>query len=267
MIKLLTIALVGLVIFCSSCSINTNLMLKTHKEYVYEELTDSVINSAKEYRLAPNDIIQFLLYDNDGYIVLEQGISSTLNGNGNNGAARGLVNANRNAIKYLIDKDSTAKIPELRRVKLAGLTLREAEDTLESLYSERYVKPFVQLQVTNKRVIIFPGGGGDAKVVTLSNNNTTLMEVLATAGGINDRGNASHIKLMRYVDNVRHVYHLDMSTIEGLKYTDMLVQANDYIYVEPVPEIGREIIRDIAPIVSIISSTIIVYTVLRTIRN
>ncbi len=267
MIKLLTISLVGLIILISSCTINTNLMLRTHKEYVYEELSDSVIYSAQEYRLAPNDIIQFLLYDNDGYIVLEQGISSTISGSNGNDNTRALVNANRNAIKYLIDKDSTAKLPELRRVKLAGLTLREAEDTLESLYSERYVKPFVQLQVVNKRVIVFPGGGGNARVITLSNNNTTLMEVLATAGGIDTRGNASHIKLMRNVDNIRHVYELDMSTIDGLKYTDMLVQANDYIYVEPVPEIGREIIRDIAPIVSIISSTIIVYTVFRTINN
>ena len=47
-----------------------------------------------------------------------------------------------------------------------------------------------------------------------------------------------------------------------LKYTDILVQANDYIYIEPVPEIGRELLKEVAPIVSLISSAAIVISVI-----
>ena len=57
------------------------------------------------------------------------------------------------------------------------------------------------------------------------------MEVIALAGGIAERGRADKVKLMRNVGGKRIVYVLNLSTIEGLKYADMIVQANDYIYI------------------------------------
>lgn len=255
----------AIALLCSSCTINTNLMLKTDKEYEYAELTDSVISAAKAYTLAPADLVQFRLYDNDAWMIINGGISTVTQGN-NNQQNRALFNPN-NQLSYLIENDSTCKLPILGRIKLAGLTVREAEDTLESLYSEYYKYPYVQITVRNKRVIVFPGNGSNAQVVQLVNNNTTLMEALAYANGIASRGRAANIKLMRNVNGQRVVYQIDLSTIEGLKYTDMLVQANDYIYVEPVPEIGREILQDIAPIISLLSSSLVVYSVARTFNN
>ena len=101
------------------------------------------------------------------------------------------------------------------------------------------------------------------QVIYLANNNTTLLEAIAMAGGITERGRASRIKLIRKdVNGKRIVYRIDLSTIEGLTYTDILVQANDYIYVEPVPELGREILKEVAPIISIITSGAIVISVI-----
>lgn len=146
---------------------------------------------------------------------------------------------------------------------MVGYTIREAEVYLQEAYSELYINPFVQITVTNKRVIVFPGNGGDAKVIYLANNNTTLLEVIAMAGGITERGRASRIKLIRKdVNGKRIVYRIDLSTIAGLEYTDILVQANDYIYVEPVPELGREILKEMAPVISIITSGAIVISVI-----
>ncbi len=87
------------------------------------------------------------------------------------------------------------------------------------------------------------------------------MEVLAEVGGIAGRGKANTVKLMRKVNGVRKVYILDMSVIEGLKYADMIVQANDYIYIEPVPELGREILKDVTPIVSLITSAAVIIAI------
>jgi polysaccharide export outer membrane protein len=89
------------------------------------------------------------------------------------------------------------------------------------------------------------------------------MEAIAMAGGITQRGRAAKIKLIRKIDGERKVYLIDLSTIDGLKYVDMIVQANDYIYVEPVPQIGNEILRDVAPIVSLITSAVLIYTVVQ----
>jgi polysaccharide export outer membrane protein len=40
----------------------------------------------------------------------------------------------------------------------------------------------------------------------------------------------------------------------------MVVQANDYIYIEPNPDITKEVIKEVAPILSILTSAIIIYT-------
>jgi polysaccharide export outer membrane protein len=87
------------------------------------------------------------------------------------------------------------------------------------------------------------------------------MEAIAQAGGITERGKSNTIKLMRRENGERKVYKLDLSTVEGLKYVDMVVQANDYIYIEPNADIAKETVKEVAPIVSILSSALIIFTV------
>jgi polysaccharide export outer membrane protein len=163
-----------------------------------------------------------------------------------------------------VRSNGTADLPILGSVQVAGFTVKQLEDTLSAQYANKngYINPFVQVKLTNQRVIVFPGSGADAKVVALQNNNTTLMEVIAMAGGIADRGRADRVKLMRVENGKRIVYELDMSTIDGLKYADLVVQANDYIYVEPAEQVGKEFVESAAPIVSLLSSALIVITVL-----
>jgi hypothetical protein len=55
---------------------------------------------------------------------------------------------------------------------------------------------------------------------------------------------------------------MDLSTIEGMQAASTTVQAYDVIYVEPVPELANEVLRDLSPIVSIISSLSILWALL-----
>lgn len=247
-----------LLLFLNSCGINSNLMLKTQKDYDFAKI-DSVNSTKEEYRIDVNDILQFRFFTNDGQRILDITASSEL------GAAQNQLFNPNNSLNYIVQKDSLVNFPAIGDENLVGMTIREAEMYLEERYSGLYVDPFVQISVTNRRVIVFPGNGGDAEVIYLANNNTTLLEAIALAGGITERGRASKIKLIRKEEGgKRVVYRIDLSTIEGLEYTDILVQANDYIYVEPVPEIGRELLKEVAPIVSLISSAAIVISVVST---
>lgn len=243
----------------SSCGINSNFMFKTTKDYEYDSIPSA--ETFTEYRIAPNDIVQFRLFANDGFKIIDitSGADDTPNRNN-------IFNANNN-LSYTVLPDSTVKLPILDHVKIAGLTVNQASDSLEKLYEEYYVDPFAQVTVSNKRAVIFPGNGGDAKVINLVNNNTTLLEALALAGGITERGRAKRIKIMRKINGERQVYLIDLSTIDGLKHADMTIQANDYIYVEPVPQIARELLKEIAPIVSIISSAAVIISIVRVIQQ
>jgi polysaccharide export outer membrane protein len=254
---LLLIGFAGL----EGCYINANLMLKTDKNYVFDSIPK---NTQTEYVISPNDIIQFKVFSNDGTRIVDISIGDNGDGGGGN-AATNVGFSGRTNLNFRVELDSFVRLPVLDTVKIAGNTIPQAEQLLEKLYSEYYVEPYVQLQVTNKRVIVFPGNGANAAVIYLINNNTTLMEALALAGGVTQRGRAARIKIIRKGDDgKRKMFMIDLSTaVDGLQYTDLLVQANDYIYVDPTPQYSKEIIAEISPIVSLLSSAILIYTVVQ----
>ena len=250
---LIILSLVVLVL--SSCGVNSSLMFRTKKS---EIIRDSIpIAPTEAYRIAPDDKFIFRLYTNDGKRIIDGLTGITEGGSSGSGGSGGSMGMN-----YWVKPSGYAELPIIGEVQLAGKSVKEAQDHLSLLYSAFYAKPFIQLEVTNQRVIVFPGNPGTAKVISLVNNNTTLMEALALAGGITNRGQSKKIKIMRQFPDGRKVYEVDLSTLEGLKYADMIVQSNDYIYIEPMRQISRELLQEIGPIVSIISTSVIIITVI-----
>lgn len=243
------------ILFCvliSSCTINKNVMFKTDTDYEFDTLDDTTTTN---FLISPNDEILFRLFSNEGARLIEMTA----------GITEGVQNrAILPSFTYTVQPDGMLELPEVGFVMLAGMTIQEAQLHLEELYAEFYKRPFAQLQIVNNRAIVFSGEGGNARVVPLQNQNMTLIEVLAMAGGVAQRGNASKVKLIRrYDDKPYDVFMMDLSTIEGIQHANMIVQANDVIYVEPVPEIAREILQDISPIVTIISNLALIYAIFR----
>lgn len=247
--RLAFMALFAVIIALTSCGVfNQNIMLKTPKDYQFDKLpADSSLS--KEYQISPNDIIELQLFANDGFKMIDI-ISS---GSANNAGTNMML---RTGIEYTLDQSGNVKLPIIGNVLLSGMTLRQAENHLEERYSEYYVKPFVILKAINRRVIIFPGEPGAAKVIGLSNNNTTVMEVLALAGGIGNNGKAQNIKLIRQSGDPANpsIYKLDLSKIDGIAQGNMVVQANDIIYVEPRKRLATQALREVSPILSLITS-------------
>ena len=103
-------------------------------------------------------------------------------------------------------------------------------------------------------------GGGDAKVIPLENNNTTLLEVLASAGGVNRRGNARKVKLFRWdvATGKRQVYEFDLSDISGLRFADIVMQGEVVVYVHPNPDLAREALQDLTPVITLLTSVLLV---------
>ena len=259
-IKLLFLG-IGLCSLFSSCGINSNFMLKTPRDFVFDSIP---LVPKTDYEIAPNDVVSFRLYANDGFKVIDLAAGTSAEGNG---PANRNVSVGGGFINYLVRTDSIARLPILGEFKIAGLTKLEAEMNLEKAYSKYYVTPYVQIQIGNQRVFIFRGNGADAQVIKLDRNNTTLLEAIAKAGGIPARGRAKRVKLIRVVNGVQEIYRIDLSTIgSGMQYINMIMQANDIVYVEPVPEISRGILQEVAPIVSLVSSAFLIYLTLSNIQ-
>ncbi len=260
-----TLLCVAAALFLGSCTINKDLLFKTPKDFEYAVEPDSLGPSAK---LAANNFITMNFFTGNGYMLVEMGIAGGMLGGQNmmmqGGGQQQMMMMRGGGMQYLIDRDGTVKLPVIGRVKLEGMTIREAESYVEELYTQYYNEPYVILNVQNNRAIVSPGAGGRAQVITLQNNNTTLMEALAMVGGIDERGNASKVKLIRQNEKTkeREIYKLDLSKVEGMHRADIIIQPNDIIYVEPLPLIAREIVREINPVITLISTSILLLAIL-----
>ncbi len=244
----LLILLIVLASGLSSCKLlNPERMLRTPTDYEYATFDEK--GPTKEYRLAPSDELYFRLFTNEGEKLVDPLDPYT--------------EQQMKQINYTVEHDGTVKLPVIGRTFVQGMTIRELEKYLEDKYMKYYNRPFVTIKVVNNRVIVFPGGrGGTAKVITLEHANTTLFEALALAGGIDD-GKARKVKLIRGDLNEPEVFLIDLSTIQGVKDANLVLQANDIIYVEPRAKVPQRILEHITPYLSILTSALIVYSLFR----
>ena len=244
------ICLISIALLATSCKV----FLPSRMLHVTSKDQISAFNQEEhiqQYRIAPNDILKINVYYQNGEDFLDMFSMAdirtmTTSSNPNTG------------IEFLVEYDGNIKLPYLGYVKIDSMTLREAVLYLEEAYSKYLNNPMVRLQVTNKRVTIFPGGtGGTAKVINLMNNNTTLIEALALAGGIQD-GKAYKIKLIRGDLKNPTIYQIDLSTVDGLKQADLVLQANDIIYVEPA-KVLTQFMKEFNPYLSLANTILLIF--------
>ena len=253
--KFLLLTSVLLLLSLNSCIINRERMFQIPKDgtFTYDSIP---LRPYEDYKISIDDKLSFSINTNGGKNLLESISSTNVEGSaiGSGSTVGGL--------EFTVEKDSTIMIPVLGRQKVGGLTVKQFEDTLINLFKNQYQDPYIQLRVTNRRCVVFSSTGNSASIVSLNNNNTTLLEVLAMTGGISNMGNARLIRVFRKVKDRREIYLIDISTIDGLKYADMVIQGNDYIYIEPRAKIINGGLAELAPITSLITSGLFIYSFL-----
>jgi polysaccharide export outer membrane protein len=220
-----------LMVLISSCN-NRSIMYRTKRNYPYTDL--SKVPPTREYKIGLNDQLDLIINPNKGATLIDGTNMTNAIGGASSNASSNAMNLNMPNFSVTVEFDGTIKLPVLGRVAVKDLTVREAELLLEERLKLFYVDPFVNIKLSNKRVIIFPGSAGTAHVLQLTNQNTTLTEAIALAGGIPNSGKANRIKLIRGEKANPEVYLIDLSTIDGMKKGDIVLQGNDIIYVEPV---------------------------------
>ena len=220
-----------------------NQMLKTESTFNFDDFEEN----QPEYVINLYDKLDVRVYTNNGLQLIntEQG--------GNN------IQNNTTTIGYLVESDSTVKLPTIGRVKLAGLTITAAETLLENMYKQYYQQPFVKVNVTNRRVIIFRSGSNSGSVLSINNEKFTLIEALAQAGGIDDLSKAYRIKVLRGDLKNPKVYLYNISSIEDVKKSNLVLQSNDIIYVERRPKYVQRTLSEIAPYVSLLNTAMLIY--------
>lgn len=226
----------------SSCYINKDFMFQTDSDFVFDTMMEDSTDA--EFKIQPNTTLSIQVYTNDGALLLEY----------STGGGEGRRFMGSTSLTYVVDSDGYVDLPVIGKQYLSGMTIREAQDFLSQLYEKRYNGTFVIVKAESRRVIVFNGNNSRAEVVKLNYNGISIIEAISMAGGISQYGMASKVKIMRKKDDKYEVYQIDLSKIEGIKYANTAVESGDIIYVQPIPRLGKEILSNIQPIVTIFST-------------
>ncbi len=139
----------------------------------------------------------------------------------------------------LVDKNGNIKLPYAGEVPVAGLTLKQAEDTIQARLSA-YILDVEQNLVVTIKILNFSvnvlGEVGSQGLIRAENEYMTVTEVLAKAGGITDFGNRQNVKLIRTdrLTKKTNTYRIDLTTQEMVSPQLARLQPNDVLYVEPL---------------------------------
>lgn len=251
---ILVISIVALMAMGSCTTLRPYEMLRNGKDYEISELEPTKV----EYTIQPNDRLNVRVLNNNGDSYFGFGT----------GTQQHNINNNQNNGGFPVEYDGKVKLPVLGRIDISGLTIRQAEDTLEQLYSDYFVDPFVLVSVSNRKVTVFMNGGSKVHTITMTNNQFTLIDAIAACGGLTEISRAYRIKLIRgNLTDKPQIYFWNVSSLETLDGTNIMLEANDIIYIESKPQYVTRVLREVSPYLTLVTTLLSVWGVVNTVKG
>ena len=204
--------------------------LKKRKEIPKDSVLRTHQLSIQEYRIQPLDLLsvnfETLGNENDAFDFLSK-ISPQTRTAGNVASA---------AISgVLVNKEGEIEYAVLGKIKVGGLTLFEAQDTIKAVASKFMADVVVRVRMLNFRFTVLGEVNGEKNVVS-ANTRLTMMEAIGLAGGLGELADRSTVKVIRQNGDLTEIYYIDLLKEEFLESPYYYVQQNDVIVVPPLKQ-------------------------------
>ncbi len=179
------------------------------------------------------------------------------------GSVNNTFNANESTGNWLtVNADGEVNLPKVGRVRLAGLTPKEAGFYLEQRYTDYINNPIINVKVLNHYVTVL----GEVKQpgrFQLNNETPTLIEMLGQAGGLTDFGDPAEVEVVRNIRGKTITWRVDLTAVQGFATHNITLQPGDVVYVPPHPNKQfRESLDKATPVISILTSLAVLLSVL-----
>lgn len=208
------------------------------KDYQFFELAQKQID---QYLIQPKDELTVRVYARDGFKLVDV-VNNTA----------GVIPIS-SSVTYVVDNEGFVRLPIIGEIFVKGYTEKELQRIIAEKLSGLFVDPFVIVKIENRRVLVFKNS--NAVVVPLNNSPTNLLEVIAKSGGLNANSKAYNIKVIRGDFKNPQVILVDLSTIEGLRKADLIVQSNDIVYIEEKRQnLATAILAEITPYLGLVTT-------------
>ncbi|MFA5713973.1 MAG: polysaccharide biosynthesis/export family protein [Bacteroidales bacterium] len=173
---------------------------------------------------------------------------------------------------YIVDNEGYINYPIIGKIKLLGLTRKEAEEKIKGEIHPSYITevPIVNVRFENYKVSVL-GEVNRPGQYTVENEQCTIFDALAKAGDLTIYGKRKNVMLIREDSKGnKEITRIDLQNpADVLNPANYYLQQNDVIYVEPSEkrakdaEIGKTETFTITIISTLITITNFLLTILR----
>jgi polysaccharide export outer membrane protein len=132
---------------------------------------------------------------------------------------------------YIVNEEGTIEFPKLGTINILGYTHEQLRDTLQNRLTPWIKDPIVNVRMLNFRVTFMTTT--HAQTVFIMNQKTNILQFLGMVGGIQWTDRKDNILIIRQIDSVRQVIHVDFTNKEIFNSPVYYLQPNDIVYVEP----------------------------------
>ncbi len=134
---------------------------------------------------------------------------------------------------YFVDRVGYIDFPVIGRVKVGGLTLGVAHDTILNRILPYVSDAVVSLRFLNLKITML-GEVSQPGLVRISNKRVTLLEAIGMAGDLTPYADRTNILLVREKDGQRQYIELNLQDPAIFVSPYFYMEQNDLIYVRPI---------------------------------
>jgi polysaccharide export outer membrane protein len=169
-----------------------------------------------------------------------------------------LNSENQALVGYHVYDDGTVYFPYVGLIRLGGLTLRQARDTVKANVVKIVGRCRIEITLINNTIYML-GEFIKQGTYNMTRNKLSIYEAISLAGGFTDYAKRNKIKVLRTENGVRKMYLVDTRSGNQIGKNMFYVYPNDIIYAEPMRAKGY----GITPTFSLsLITTIITFAVL-----
>ena len=205
--KVLIFALLAL--FLSACSGNKTALKEVSSTVSNGEISQEIenIKNSQDYLLQAGDLVEIKVYKEDD-------MSRTLR----------------------ISTNGSITFPLIGNVRIAGLTVSQAENKVEKALQSYLKTPSVSFLIkeyANKTVYVLGQVKKPSSISITPEKTMTLLEAITSAGGFTDIAAMSKVKILRMEGGVQKSIEVDVVQItkEGNKQYDVPLKPADVVFV------------------------------------
>jgi polysaccharide export outer membrane protein len=160
---------------------------------------------------------------------------------------------------FLVDASGYIDYPFLGKVKVGGLTIRQAKDALANRLRSIVKEPVVEIRIVNYRITVL-GEVARAGTIIAPNHKMSIIDAIAAAGDIPITGRKDNILVIRENEGTREFARLNLNSREVFTSPYFYLKQNDIVYVEPARirrQEGNDFFRFYLPTITTLMSTLL----------